>query len=392
MKFDFDRVIDRRGTYSVKYDPAARGLPDDVLPLWVADLDFQAPPCVSAALEARARHGVFGYSKPDSAYFDTVRAWFEQRFGWSTEREWLIMTPGVVNSIYIAIRALTAPGDGVVIQQPVYHPFGYAIRDTGRRALINELRYNDGRYSVDFDDFEEKAKQAGLFILCSPHNPVGRVWTREELGRMGEICLRHGVTIISDEIHQDFVYPGSRHFALASLDKRLADVTVTCTAPSKTFNLAGLQLSNTFISNEGMRGRFLREYESCGLGHPGVMGMISCKAAYESGAEWLQELLVYLSGNFSLVREFLRERIPKVKLVEPEGTYLAWLDFSGLGLSAQELDDLIIHKARLWLNSGTIFGLGGVGFQRMNTGCPRSVLSEGLKRLEAAFGSACETG
>jgi len=409
VKFDFDRVIDRTGTYSIKHDPASHGLPEDVLPMWVADMDFQAPPCILEALEAQVRHGIYGYSMPDAEYYDIVQWWFEWRFGWKTQREWIVQTPGVVTSIYIAIRALTEPGDGVVIQQPVYHPFMYAIRDTGRRLLNNELIYNElynnefvydggrgngagecgngGHYGIDFDDFEEKIKDAKLFILCSPHNPVGRVWTREELLRMGEICLRHGVVVISDEIHQDFVYPGNRHLMFSTIDDRFADITLTCTSPSKTFNLAGIQLSNTFIPNEDLRGKFMREYRSCGLGGPGVMGIIACKTAYEGGAEWLEELLSYLGGNFSLIREFLHTELPKVRLVEPEGTYLAWLDFTKLGYSAQELDDIIRDKAKLWLNGGTMFGHGGAGFQRMNVACPRTILREGLARLEAVFGS-----
>jgi len=387
VRFNFDKVIERQGTYSIKHEPAARGLPDAILPMWVADMDFQSAPCITEALEARVKHGIYGYSMPDTEYFDTVQGWFEQRFGWKTKREWLAQTPGVVNTIYIAIRALTEPGDGVVIQQPVYHPFMYAIRDTGRRLLNNELVYDEGRYTVDYADLEEKIKDAALFILCSPHNPVGRVWTREELQKMGEICLRHGVIVISDEIHQDFVYPGSRHYMLADLDESFADITVTCTSPSKTFNLAGLQLSNTFIPNGELRGRFLKMYKSCGLNEPGVMGLVACKAAYDGGAEWLGELISYLGGNFGLIREFLHTRLPMVRLVEPEGTYLAWLDFSELGHSAQELDRLIRDKAGLWLVGGTTFGDCGAGFQRMNIACPRSVLSEGLARLEAAFGS-----
>jgi len=361
-------------------------MPEDVIPMWVADMDFQAAPCITEAIENRIRHGIFGYSVPDSGYFDTLCGWFERRFAWKTEREWIAQTPGVVNSLYIAIRALTAPDDGVVVQQPVYNPFWYAIRDTGRRLVNNELVYYGGRYGIDFDDFEEKIKGAKLFILCSPHNPTSRVWTREELFKMGEICLRHGVPIISDEIHQDIVYPDKRHHMLASLDERFADITVTCTAPSKTFNLAGLQLSNIIIPNEGLRGRFKQEYKRSGLNEPGVIGLTACKAAYDGGEGWLEELLAYLGGNFAMLHEFLCAKLPKVRLVEPEGTYLAWIDFSGLGYTDQELNDLMRDKARLWLNSGVTYGAGGAGFQRMNLGCPRSVLSEALKRLESAFG------
>jgi len=386
MKYDFDRVIERRNTYSIKYDPASRGKPDDVLPLWVADMDFAAPPCVIDALVSHVQHGIFGYSEPDAAYFSVIRNWFEKRFNWSPEREWLTITPGVVTALYIAIRALTEPGDGIVIQQPVYYPFESSVRQTGRKLLVNALGFNDGRYTIDFDDFEEKIKDAKLFVMCNPHNPAGRVWTGDELVRMGEICLRHGVTVIADEIHQDFIFPGHKHRVFAALDPRFADITVTCTAPSKTFNLAGLSHANIFIANETLRGKFKQEYARCGLSQPGVMGLVACKAAYQGGEDWLEQLLVYLSGNMSLIKEFLQTHIPKIKLVEPEGTYLAWLDCSGLGLPAQELDKLITEKCKLWLSSGRSFGKGGEGFQRMNAACPRSVLSEALQRLKNVNG------
>ncbi|MCL1931900.1 MAG: pyridoxal phosphate-dependent aminotransferase [Treponema sp.] len=386
MKYDFDRVIDRRNTYSIKYDPASRGKPDDVLPLWVADMDFAAPPCVIDALASHAQHGIFGYSEPDAAYFSVIRNWFERRFNWSVEREWLTITPGVVSALYITVRALTQPGDGIVIQQPVYYPFESSVRQTGRKLLVNELVYNGGRYSIDFDDFENKIKEAKLLVMCNPHNPAGRVWTADELVRMGEICLRHGVIVIADEIHQDFIFPGHQHRVFAALDPRFADITVTCTAPSKTFNLAGLSHANIFISNETLRGKFKQEYARCGLSQPGVMGLVACKAAYQDGADWLEELLVYLAGNMSLIKEFLQTHIPKIKFIEPEGTYLAWLDCRDLSLSAQELDKLITEKCKLWLSSGRSFGKGGEGFFRVNAACPRSILSEALQRLKKVNG------
>jgi len=385
MQYDFerfDRITDRRNTCCIKYDPASRGKPDDVLPMWVADMDFTTPPCVSDALAACARHGIYGYSEPDADYFTAVHGWFEKRFDWSIEKKWIAITPGVVNAICIAIRALTQPGDGVLIQQPVYYPFELCARHTGRGLLVNELVYNDGRYSIDFDDFEAKIKEAKLFILCSPHNPVGRVWTRDELVRMGELCLRHGVIVISDEIHQDFVFPGHRHLVFAALDKRFADITITCTSPSKTFNLAGLLHANIFIENEAMRSKFNHEYARCGLSQPGIMGLVSCRAAYSGGAEWLDALIEYLAGNMALIGEFVQANIPKIKLVPPEGTYLAWLDCAELGLSAKELDAAITHKAKLWLNSGAQFGLGGAGFARMNVACPRSIVRTAMERLK----------
>jgi len=388
MKYDFDRVINRRNTCSIKYEPAWRGKPADVLPLWVADMDFAAPPCVEEAIIRRAGHGIFGYSEPDAAYFDVVSKWFEERFNWNTERGWLTITPGVVNALYIAIRALTKPGDGVVIQQPVYYPFESSVRQTGRQLLVNELILNEGkdgsegRYGIDFQDFEEKIKQAKLFIMCNPHNPVGRVWNRDELIRMGEICLRHGVMVISDEIHEDFVFPGRRHLVFAALNRDFADITVTCTSPSKTFNLAGLLHANIFISNKILREKFKEEYAKSGLSQPGLMGLITCKAAYEDGAEWLDELLDYLAQNMLFLKTYLLQHIPKIKLIEPEGTYLAWLDCRELRLSAKELDEAVTQKGKLWLNAGYTFGKGGAGFERMNAACPRSVLREALERLK----------
>ena len=386
MKYDFDNPIDRRGTYSVKHGFAAAGKPDDVLPLWVADMDFLTPPCVTEALAETIKHGIYGYSVPDSGYYEAVQGWFLHRFGWRTEREWFLITPGVVTAIYMAIRALTEPGDGIVIQQPVYHPFEHSVRNTGRKLLVNELLYDGVRYSIDFDDFEQKIKQAGLFILCSPHNPVGRVWTRDELSRMAEICLQNNVVIVSDEIHQDFVYAGHRHHVLAGLDPGFADITITCTAPSKTFNIAGIHHSNILISNMEIREKYAKECAGCGLSMAGLMGIVACRAAYERGEEWLEELISYLDGNMALIREFLQSRIQKIKLVDPEGTYLAWLDFRELGLPVKELDGMILQKAKLWVNNGAMFGMGGAGFYRVNTACPRSVLREGLDRLASVFG------
>jgi len=388
VNFNFDRPVDRQIAYgySIKHDPASRKKPLDVLPLWVADMDFPAPPCVLDVLTDRVKHGIFGYSEPDAPYFSAVQGWFEKRFDWHINRDWLSITPGVVTAIYIAIRALTKPDGGVLIQQPVYYPFESAVKDTKRKLLVNQLVYDadTGMYGIDFADFEEKAGQAEMFILCNPHNPVGRVWTRDELMRMGEICLRYGVTVISDEIHQDFIYNGHKHLVFSNLDERFANITITCTAPSKTFNLAGLQLANIFISNKAMRSAFEKEYAGVGLSQPPLMGLAACQAAYEGGADWVDQLINYLASNMSLIGDFLRTRIQNIKLIEPEGTYLAWLDCAGLGLSLCGLNDFITNKAKLWLNNGPTFGLGGEGFQRMNAACPRSTVNTALERLESA--------
>ena len=382
----FDRVIDRRNTYSVKYDFSSRGKPEDVLPLWVADMDFRAPECVTDALIRQSRHGVYGYSDINEPYFMAVKNWFWKRFYWNIERDWLVVSPGVVNAINVAICAFSEPGDGVLIQEPVYHPFASSIDANNRKTVVNELRYENHAYSIDFKDFERKIAggQVKLFILCSPHNPVGRVWTQDELIKMGEICAHNNVIVISDEIHQDFIHKGHKHFVFEMQNKAFRDIAITCTAPTKTFNLAGLPIANIIIANEQLREKFVLESARNGLAFPGIMNIVACKAAYEGGEEWLDNLLEYLAGNFHYLDEFLSENIPTIKLVKPEGTYLAWLDFHKYKFWGPDLGDKILNEGRLWLNDGPIFGAGGKGFQRMNVACPRIVLWEALKRLEKA--------
>lgn len=386
--FDFDEIIERKDTDSIKYDFAIkRGKPEGLLPLWVADMDFKAPDCVIRALEEKARHGIFGYSEVRGDYFYVLKNWFSARFGWDIQPGWLVKTPGVVYAICTAIRALTKKGDAVLVQQPVYYPFSESVKINDRKLIVNQLVYDAGQYSIDFEDFEKKIIENGvkMFILCNPHNPVGRVWTRDELVSMGDICVKHGVIVISDEIHADFVYPGHRHTIFADIKPEYADISVTCTAPTKTFNLAGLQISNIFIPNAGLKSRFRREIVKSGYSQLNIMGLIACKAAYAEGEAWLEELKSYLCGNLDFLREYLKQHIPQVKLVEPQGTYLVWLDFSKLGLSDEQLDNLLVHKARLWLDEGTMFGAGGEGFARINIACPRSVLKQALLQLGQAI-------
>ncbi|MFY9567596.1 MAG: MalY/PatB family protein [Acetivibrionales bacterium] len=389
MTYSFDKIIDRRGTDSLKYDLAAkRGMPEDIIPLWVADMDFPAPPEVLEALVEKSRHGIFGYSDTiGDDYFNALADWYASRFNWHLSPKWLVKTPGVVFAICTAIRALTEEGDAVLIQEPVYYPFAGSVRANNRNLVVNELVYRDGRYYIDFDDFEDKIarNRVRLFILCSPHNPVGRVWSEEELAAMGEICLKYGVKVVADEIHADFVYPGYRHHVFETIRPEFADMTITCTAPTKTFNLAGLQISNVFISNTELRKKFKQELEKTGYSQPNIMGLVACKAAYRYGAQWLEDLKSYLVSNLALVRDFLAQELPSVRLVEPEGTYLLWLDFRALDLPDKELNDLIVQKAGLWLNAGPMFGAGGEGFQRINIGCPAATLQKALERLKKAF-------
>ena len=386
-KFDFDTIVDRRNTNSIKHDFATwRGKPEGVIPLWVADMDFPAPPCVIEALTKKANHGIFGYSDTTEEYDAVLADWFRRRFHWQIESDWLIKTPGIVTAIYIAIQAFTDLGAAVLIQQPVYHPFAAAIQKTNRQLVVNELALKDKRYEIDFDDFAEKIirNKVKLFILCSPHNPVGRVWTKEELIRMGEICLRHNVLVIADEIHADIIYPPHVHHVFADLRPEFLGFTITCTAPSKTFNLAGLHLSNLFIANEELRKSFLRAYQVAGLDGVNIMGIVAGEAAYKDGEEWLEELNVYLKGNYDFLADYIAKELPSLKLIKAEGTYLAWLDFRKWGLSPVELDDFVTNKAGLWLNAGTMFGIGGAGFQRMNFACPRSILLKALEQLKKA--------
>ena len=382
---DFDKIVERRNTDCLKFDAAVRrGYPADILPLWVADMDFPTAPPVLEALNQRTNHGVFGYTEADpDRFFSVLHAWFLAQHRWEIQKEWLLQTPGVVFALAMAVKAYTQQEDAVLIQQPVYYPFTEVILDNGRRRVSNDLVLRGGRYEIDFADFEEKivANHVKLFLLCSPHNPVGRVWTKEELERIAEICRKHHVIVVADEIHEDFVWSGHLHIPFASLGEEAANYSVTCTSPSKTFNLAGLQVSNIFIPNFELRRKLKHEINSAGYSQLNTLGLTACEAAYRDGLPWLEELKAYLQQNIEYTRNFLRQNLPQVRLIEPEGTYLLWLDFRNLGISNAALEELIIKKAGLWLDSGAIFGAAGKGFQRINAACPRAVLEEALQRM-----------
>lgn len=394
MNYNFNIILDRSNTNSLKYDFAVeRGKPADILPLWVADMDFQAPDAVLDAIHQAVSHGIFGYSEVKRDYFDVIHDWFYGHFNWDTKESWLIKTPGVVFAIAQAIRAFTKAGEGVLIQQPVYYPFQESILLNDRKLVINSLVYQNGEYSIDFEDFEQKISTGNvrLFILCNPHNPVGRVWTREELIRLGDICLKHQVIVISDEIHCDFTYPGFQHTVFAGISEEFAQNTITCTAPSKTFNLAGLQISNIFVKNDLIRQKLKTEMERSGYSQLNTLGLVACKAAYQYGEPWLIELKEYLYENLCFVREFLKEKLPMIKLVEPQGTYLIWLDFKAMNLTKKEMENLIVHRAKLWLDAGHIFGKDGEGFERINIACPRETLQRALEQLHTAVSSSYPT-
>jgi putative C-S lyase len=385
---NFDKVINRKNTRCLKYDFAERrGMPKDVLPLWVADMDFETSSYVEDALVERAKEGIFGYSEVQTPYFEIVRDWMKKHHDWDVQEKWLIKTPGIVMALAMAVKAYTKPGEGVLLQLPVYYPFSEVIKDNGRNVVSNTLYLGeDNRYHIDFEDFERKIIEENikLFFLCNPHNPVGRVWSKQELTQIGDICVKHGVIVVSDEIHQDFVFKG-KHTVFASLKKEYEDISITCTSPSKTFNLAGLMMSNIFIANRELRHNFRRELDAAGISQLGIMGLVACEAAYKNGEVWYQAMLSYVKENIAFTKEFVEKNLPGVTMIDLEGTYLVWLDFRKTGLSVDELEHRVIHKAKLWLDSGKIFGECGIGFQRINVACPRSILEDALNRIKAAI-------
>ena len=391
MRTNFDATIDRRGTGSLKWDGLRKrfGVEGaDFLPMWVADTEFRTPEPVIDALVRRARHGLFGYSAAPAAYFEAIHGWMRRRHGWDVKEEWIASTPGVVCAVNLLIRTLTDRGDGVVIQPPVYYPFRRGVEDNGCRVLVNRLRLDGDRYRMDLEDLERKLPDAKLLILCSPHNPVGRVWSSDELRMLGELCLHHGVTVVSDEIHFDLVFPGHAHTVFAALSQDIAQQSVVCTAASKTFNLPGLQPAITVIPNPRLRRDFAHTLRACGIPEPNAFCLEAVTAAYAHGEDWLAELLAYLEGNRDFLCRFVAAEIPQLRIVRPEATFLAWLDCRALGLEASQLEHLLLSKARLVLNQGYTFGPGGEGFVRLNLGCPRRVLEDGLVRLANAVRSA----
>ena len=390
MTYDFDRPVERRGTGSLKWNFAVeRGKPANVLPLWVADMDFPSPPCVTEAIRRMADHGIFSYAEAKADYFEAVAGWFHRRHGWEPKPEWLVKTPGVVFALAMAVKAVTEPGDAVLVQTPVYYPFHEVVRDNGRRLVSSELILRRGRYEIDFDEFERTVAEnrVKLFLLCSPHNPLGRVWSAGELREMARVCKRYGVVVVSDEIHCDFAFPEHPHTILLKAAPEFSEQVILCTAPSKTFNMAGLQISNNFIPGETLRARFQKAIDGCGYSQHNAVGIEACKAAYLGGEAWFEECRAYLRGNLDFFREFLRERLPQLTLIEPDGTYFAWVDCSGLGLDQEALNDLIINRARLWLDAGHIFGSQSGQFQRFVLATSRATLRQALEQLEAAVNS-----
>lgn len=386
--YDFDTVIDRRGTASVKWesDPPSSG-GRDVLPLWVADMDFAAPREILQAIEHRAAHGVFGYTLEPPSYLEAVAQWLANRHGWTVQPDWVVSSPGVLPSISTALLAFTQPGDGVIIQPPVYYPFGLRIAMAGRQVVQNPLVQRRGLWEMDFEHLERVIDgRTRALILCSPHNPCSRVWDRDSLARLALLCARRGILIFSDEIHCDLVMKGSRHVPAAVSCPEAAEITITFVSPTKTFNLAGIAGSFTIIADSALRLRFQEQARALWMGLGNPLSIAAVEAAYRQGSAWLDELLAYIGGNRDLLAGFLEQRLPEVHLAPLEGTYLAWLDMRGLGMSDEEITDRLRNRAAVRLDEGRKFGAGGNGFQRINLACPRSILREALERMAGALG------
>ena len=388
--YDFDEIVPRRNTNSYKWDSA---LADDVLPLWVADMDFRTAPPVREALRRRVEHGVFGYTRVPDAYYYAAIDWFRRRHGWTMQREWMIYTSGVVPALSAVIKALARPGEKVLVQTPVYNCFFSSIRNNGCEVLDSPLKYEDGTYRIDFDDLERKAAdpRARLMLLCNPHNPAGRVWTREELERVGDICIRHGLAVVADEIHCELTYPGHDYTPFASISDTFLRHSVVCTSPTKAFNIAGLQIANITVCRDDWRQQIDRAININEVCDVNPLGIEALMAAYNEGEGWLDALREYLHANYLYMQQFCREQLPRFPLARLEGTYLVWMDCRALGIPSHELEERLVNEARLWLNAGTMYGATGEGFMRWNIACPRSVLAEALERF-AGFAGGCAGG
>jgi cystathionine beta-lyase len=390
-KYNFDKPVNRRHTGSVKWD----AIPEDALPFWVADMDFEVAPAIKNALAERVEHGVFGYTLVDDSYYDALISWFSRRHQWTIRREWVIYTTGVVPAISCTIKALTLPGEKVLVQTPVYNCFFSSIRNQGCEIVENQLVRTGDTYTIDWDDFETKCadEKTTVFLLCNPHNPAGRVWTPDELARMGEICAKHRVRVVSDEIHCELVMPGVTFTPFAAVNEVNSDNSVTFNSPSKNFNIAGLQIANIICKDEEMCRRIDRVvniYEVCDVNS---FGPIALKAAYNESEDWLDELNLYIADNYKLLKEYMAEHLPKTEVIKLEGTYLAWVDISKLGLTTKEATRRLLKEGKVFVSSGTLYGeKAGEGYLRINLACTRAMLREGLQRMEKVLGGTEQMG
>lgn len=389
MNFNFDKIIDRTNNFSAKWSEMNKNFgTNDLLPMWVADMDFLTAPCVMEALKDRLEQGIFGYTTRPSSYNESIVNWLDNRFSWKINQEWLMFSPAVITSISLLIQNLTQKNDKIMIQEPVYSPFHNIVESNERNLVISPLvKLDDGSYVMDYEDIEAKIKDVKVFILCNPHNPVGRVWTREELTRLGEICLKHNVLIISDEIHSDIILKNHKHTPFASISKEFSENTITCMAPTKTFNLAGLQSSFLVISNPYYYEVMDKAFSILDIKRNNAFSLVATEAAYNYGEDWLYELIEYIEDNVDFAIDYIKNHIPQLKVKKPEGTYLLWVDFSNLNVDKKDLKNALINKGRIALSDGSSFGIGGDGYYRINLACPRSMVLEGLKRIEFAIKS-----
>lgn len=388
MNYDFDTVTDRKNTNAIKYDLAKkRGKPEDAVSLWVADMDFPTAPCIQKVVAEKAAHGIWGYSRPDNRYYDALKKWYKERHNFEVQNEWVVNTPGVCFALATAVKAFTKEGESVLIQKPVYYPFFNIINSLQRKVVNSSLILKNNHYEIDFDDFERKIVQENvkMFILCSPHNPGGRVWTKQELQKISEICLAHNVLVVSDEIHSDITFGSNVHTVYGSLSEQALKNSIICTAPSKSFNLAGLQFSNIFIADEKLKKAFSKELDKTGYDEPSVFGIVAATAAYSEGADWFDSVKSYIWENILFAKNYIEENASQIKVLVPEGTYLLWLDFSKTGLSDSEINDRVLNKAKVWLDRGSMFGKEGEKFQRINCATPRIILEDALKRICSQF-------
>lgn len=389
MNFNFDKIIDRTNNFSAKWSEMNKNFgTNDLLPMWVADMDFLTAPCVMEALKDRLEQGIFGYTTRPSSYNESIVNWLDNRFSWKINQEWLMFSPAVITSISLLIQNLTQKNDKIMIQEPVYSPFHSIVESNERNLVISPLvKLDDGSYVMDYEDIEAKIKDVKVFILCNPHNPVGRVWTREELTRLGEICLKHNVLVISDEIHSDIILKNHKHTPFASISKEFRENTITCMAPTKTFNLAGLQSSFLVISNPYYYEVMDKAFSILDIKRNNAFSLVATEAAYNYGEDWLYELIKYIEDNVDFAIDYIKNHMPQLKVKKPEGTYLLWVDFSNLNVDKEDLKNALINKGRIALSDGSSFGIGGDGYYRINLACPRSMVLEGLKRIEFAIKS-----
>lgn len=381
MKYDFDEIIPRRGTNSVKWDVAKE---DGVIPMWVADMDFQAAPCIRQALKERVDHGVFGYTLVPNSYYESIISWFDRRHQWKIDRNWILYTSGVVPAISAIIKALTEPGDKVLVQTPVYNCFFSSIRNNGCTTAENALVRKGNSYEIDFDDFERQAadEKTKVFLLCNPHNPAGRVWTPDELSRMNDICLRHGVKVIADEIHCELVIPGYKFTPFAAVSKACQDNCITTNSPTKSFNIAGLQIANIITNNDTIKRKIDRAININEVCDVNPFGVIALQAAYNEGESWIDQLNLYLWENYKVLKDFFQEHLPKLQVLKLEGTYLVWVDISATGLKADELTNELLQQGKVMVNSGMLYGkTTGANYLRLNIAMPRSLMLEALQRI-----------